>query len=158
MCQCAVLYCFICCDLYIRCVVFIVYCFFFFFKQKTAYEMRISDWSSDVCSSDLLPAMGCSTLGRSDFMRVPFPAARITTASFGASLGALFLGLGLGLGMSGPGQSNRRRQGNDGLAEGAAIRPMRNRADCGTGRISRANQPLLPLITAPSRQRQTERK
>src|SRR3546814_19120135 len=31
-----------------------VYClFFFFFKQKTAYEMRISDWSSDVCSSDI---------------------------------------------------------------------------------------------------------
>src|SRR3546814_12282357 len=30
-------------------------CFsFFFFKQKTAYEMRISDWSSDVCSSDLV--------------------------------------------------------------------------------------------------------
>src|SRR3546814_8580157 len=29
--------------------------FFFFFKQKTAYEMRISDWSSDVCSSDLDP-------------------------------------------------------------------------------------------------------
>src|SRR3546814_2609599 len=28
---------------------------FFFFKQKTAYEMRISDWSSDVCSSDLQP-------------------------------------------------------------------------------------------------------
>src|SRR3546814_8651487 len=37
----------------------ITYCctffkFFFFFKQKTAYEMRISDWSSDVCSSDLI--------------------------------------------------------------------------------------------------------
>src|SRR3546814_21099722 len=29
---------------------------FFFFKQKTAYEMRISDWSSDVCSSDLVTA------------------------------------------------------------------------------------------------------
>src|SRR3546814_2231837 len=29
-------------------------CFFFFFKQKTAYEMRIGDWSSDVCSSDLI--------------------------------------------------------------------------------------------------------
>src|SRR3546814_13504245 len=28
-------------------------CSFFFFKRKTAYEMRISDWSSDVCSSDL---------------------------------------------------------------------------------------------------------
>src|SRR3546814_3847285 len=32
----------------------VVIVFFFFFKQKTAYEMRISDWSSDVCSSDLL--------------------------------------------------------------------------------------------------------
>src|SRR3546814_9421671 len=31
-----------------------VYLSFFFFKQKTAYEMRISDWSSDVCSSDLV--------------------------------------------------------------------------------------------------------
>src|SRR3546814_15806540 len=30
-----------------------IFVFFFFFKQKTAYEMRISDWSSDVCSSDL---------------------------------------------------------------------------------------------------------
>src|SRR3546814_16251835 len=29
----------------------------FFFKQKTAYEMRISDWSSDVCSSDLSPGL-----------------------------------------------------------------------------------------------------
>src|SRR3546814_11351885 len=36
-------------------VVYFMRCFFFvfFFKQKTAYEMRISDWSSDVCSSDL---------------------------------------------------------------------------------------------------------
>src|SRR3546814_786259 len=32
---------------------FLFFVFFFFFKQKTAYEMRISDWSSDVCSSDL---------------------------------------------------------------------------------------------------------
>src|SRR3546814_7280723 len=35
---------------YCCCVLFFV----FFFKQKTAYEMRISDWSSDVCSSDLI--------------------------------------------------------------------------------------------------------
>src|SRR3546814_3711857 len=41
--QCHVLMCF--CDVF--------FFFFFFFKQKTAYEMRISDWSSDVCSSDL---------------------------------------------------------------------------------------------------------
>src|SRR3546814_6334190 len=33
-------------------------CVFFFFKQKAAYEMRISDWSSDVCSSDLLMVWG----------------------------------------------------------------------------------------------------
>src|SRR3546814_10805230 len=32
---------------------YFVLSYFFFFKQKTAYEMRISDWSSDVCSSDL---------------------------------------------------------------------------------------------------------
>src|SRR3546814_1099509 len=35
------------------------YGLFFFFKQKTAYEMRISDWSSDVCSSDLFRDLGC---------------------------------------------------------------------------------------------------
>src|SRR3546814_5884527 len=34
---------------------------FYFFKQKTAYEMRISDWSSDVCSSDL-PIFACALL------------------------------------------------------------------------------------------------
>src|SRR3546814_6068779 len=33
---------------------FVFYYVFFFFKQKTAYDMRISDWSSDVCSSDLV--------------------------------------------------------------------------------------------------------
>src|SRR3546814_2832022 len=47
-------------------------CFFgfFFFKQKTAYDMRISDWSSDVCSSDLgTPPdedKGCELIGKSD--------------------------------------------------------------------------------------------
>src|SRR3546814_7972355 len=44
-----IFYCYdVCCRLYA-----IVDFVFFFFKQKTAYEMRISDWSSDVCSSDL---------------------------------------------------------------------------------------------------------
>src|SRR3546814_3683792 len=43
------------CCMYMCCGLFL-YCFFF--KQKTAYEMRISDWSSDVCSSDLqFPAL-----------------------------------------------------------------------------------------------------
>src|SRR3546814_6813711 len=40
---------------------------FFFFKQKTAYEMRISDWSSDVCSSDLL-GVGARVGGREEHL------------------------------------------------------------------------------------------
>src|SRR3546814_8861320 len=50
----------------------------FFFKQKTAYEMRISDWSSDVCSSDL-PSLGeetgaqaCSSAAHADASRIIF--------------------------------------------------------------------------------------
>src|SRR3546814_6055228 len=45
----------------------------FFFKQKTAYEMRISDWSSDVCSSDLLRS------GTSPMMLRKFPLALLAT-------------------------------------------------------------------------------
>src|SRR3546814_9240061 len=51
--------------------------FVFFFKQKTAYEMRISDWSSDVCSSDLLHgdlivarAIGAADLAGVDLLAV----------------------------------------------------------------------------------------
>src|SRR3546814_4535040 len=45
--------------------------YFFFFKQKTAYEMRISDWSSDVCSSDLeLPAVSGN---RQALLNLPLP-------------------------------------------------------------------------------------
>src|SRR3546814_21154079 len=40
--------------------------YFFFFKQKTAYEMRISDWSSDVCSSDLAQGVGYHQQGGAD--------------------------------------------------------------------------------------------
>src|SRR3546814_19193841 len=43
-----------CCYIVWVCTLFVLFLLcFFFFKQKTAYEMRISDWSSDVCSSDL---------------------------------------------------------------------------------------------------------
>src|SRR3546814_10066560 len=41
-----------------QCFVFWLYDCLCFFKQKTAYEMRISDWSSDVCSSDLTMVYG----------------------------------------------------------------------------------------------------
>src|SRR3546814_7118013 len=52
MCMSVLYFC--CCYFLVFTVVFFCYFFFFFFfKQKTAYEMRISDWSSDVCSSDL---------------------------------------------------------------------------------------------------------
>src|SRR3546814_10626659 len=52
------------------------YCvfYFFFFKQKTAYEMRISDWSSDVCSSDLLNVVKTLSCGpRLAFISSDFP-------------------------------------------------------------------------------------
>src|SRR3546814_4471740 len=58
---------------------------FFFFKQKTAYEMRISDWSSDVCSSDL----GTNVAGFTDllarliaiFRQQPFESSIIAVSS-----------------------------------------------------------------------------
>src|SRR3546814_1266409 len=52
----------------------VVFDLFFFFKQKTAYEMRISDWSSDVCSSDL----GCRHLKKIDVP--PLEHKTMTTA------------------------------------------------------------------------------
>src|SRR3546814_5119643 len=44
--------------------------YFFFFKQNTAYEMRISDWSSDVCSSDLI-ALASGIAGGADVILIP---------------------------------------------------------------------------------------
>src|SRR3546814_4450464 len=49
------------------------------FKQKTAYEMRISDWSSDVCSSDLIGAIGLSgEIGGIPILRISDSGVRIT--------------------------------------------------------------------------------
>src|SRR3546814_14993778 len=65
--------------------IFFLICFFFF-KQKTAYEMRISDWSSDVCSSDLkeingLPALyiygGKAFIGFKDIPHISLPNSYI---------------------------------------------------------------------------------
>src|SRR3546814_7145350 len=59
------------------CAFFVV---FFFFKQKTAYEMRISDWSSDVCSSDLAQAFadhGQVVVGRFDRREAARPLQRM---------------------------------------------------------------------------------
>src|SRR3546814_7048208 len=64
----------------IYCFVFLylfVYFMLFFFKQKTAYEMRISDWSSDVCSSDL----GLTSVNSCSFF-VPRFSNRTTEPTF----------------------------------------------------------------------------
>src|SRR3546814_14261627 len=59
--------------------------FFFFFKQKTAYEMRISDWSSDVCSSDLLAGTSAPFAGPGDIRGqlvasdIPWPTIPLST-------------------------------------------------------------------------------
>src|SRR3546814_7633790 len=51
-------------------------CYVFFFKQKTAYEMRISDWSSDVCSSDLYVAEITRRHGKRHLLLQPGSAAQ----------------------------------------------------------------------------------
>src|SRR3546814_2716019 len=74
--------------LYLLFCVFIV-CMFFFFKQKTAYEMRISDWSSDVCSSDLTP----ERFGKGAIEGVAGPVAANNAAAGGAFIPLLTLGI-----------------------------------------------------------------
>src|SRR3546814_2079798 len=65
----------------------------FFFKQKTAYEMRISDWSSDVCSSDLsstYPVRGfdaCDKVEANFFRNGNLACARRTGQLFGEHVG-----------------------------------------------------------------------
>src|SRR3546814_17299758 len=56
---------------------------FFFFKQKTAYDMRISDWSSDVCSSDLLDSEDATVAAfesAATALNIPFKTIRDTYA------------------------------------------------------------------------------
>src|SRR3546814_10436670 len=70
---------------------------FCFFKQKTAYEMRISDWSSDVCSSDLaITSTGNIISGCSNFMQL-YNFSNVFSFIYGQSLHAhaLFGGAGM---------------------------------------------------------------
>src|SRR3546814_1222847 len=53
----------------------------FFFKQKTAYEMRISDWSSDVCSSDLDSGLGAPGLALGHAAEMANPSLRLHKAA-----------------------------------------------------------------------------
>src|SRR3546814_4477423 len=54
----------------------------FFFKQKTAYEMRISDWSSDVCSSDLVVTISNDSLDAYKMISTPSPTTMAIPSSF----------------------------------------------------------------------------
>src|SRR3546814_1053499 len=84
---------------------------FFFFKQKTAYEMRISDWSSDVCSSDLrLEPVG-------DLVEAFFPG--------GAGHAGIHVGVFVGL------ARNRGLEVQAGVADRLARRREIGRASCG---------------------------
>src|SRR3546814_5111843 len=79
---------------------------FLFFKQKTAYELRISDWSSDVCSADLL------VLARREFSEQLSPLEQIdfhALARVQSDLG----GLGFYNGGAAGGRSEERRVGEE---------------------------------------------
>src|SRR3546814_16380728 len=71
--------------------------FFFFFKQKTAYEMRISDWSSDVCSSDLFEfrphaEQSLGLVGEGETRALHHLQSRLGGAELGAEEGGAALG------------------------------------------------------------------
>src|SRR3546814_19830854 len=63
-------------------------CSVFFFKQKTAYEMRISDWSSDVCSSDLYEAVPAWLTPR---WAAAFTSSNVSTKHVGEAVFALMV-------------------------------------------------------------------
>src|SRR3546814_13893020 len=106
--------------------------FVFFFKQKTAYEMRISDWSSDVCSSDLLATSG----------RASAPAR--TGRTLWAPLSALTSWLR-------PPRCRRARHDLDALAPVRLADPLRNPRGYGAeprdenGRVGRGARGFEPL-------------
>src|SRR3546814_20642872 len=69
-------------------------CFLYFFKQKTAYEMRISDWSSDVCSSDLGQLVQAHALARGGQVFVGDEGAQLAEGGQRLSFDHLAIGRG----------------------------------------------------------------
>src|SRR3546814_12720043 len=131
----------------------LIYKIVFFFKQKTAYEMRISDWSSDVCSSDLPAA---PTLAQRALRRACLPAHLLRRDDCGAALddrrlrsrapgAGLATGAGAGLGAA-PGHALRR--------DPAGGRPDQPQSDPGRRRAlptrrARKPRPRPPLYHPP---------
>src|SRR3546814_3496482 len=62
-------------------------CIFVFCKQKTAYEMRISDWSSDVCSSDLVVLITTNDGQRNNVMTITWTMVMDFSATFAVTTG-----------------------------------------------------------------------
>src|SRR3546814_10845524 len=69
----------------------IIYDTVFFFNQKTAYEMRISDWSSDVCSSDLFDQLLDETARREFYEGLREAPAPFTTDNCAATFGHIWM-------------------------------------------------------------------
>src|SRR3546814_3555779 len=99
---------------------FRAFLFFFFFKQKTAYEMRISDWSSDVCSSDLLEAIApILPIDHQCVVAVQIPAPAVeSTNEFGAAAIAVHqpaapVRAAVVIGLDGVRRSEERRVGKE---------------------------------------------
>src|SRR3546814_2593737 len=99
------------------CTCLVFRCVVFFFKQKTAYEMRISDWSSDVCSSDLGDAVWIrKMLDRYQEVAAGSGARLIFTCGFDSvpsDLGVFFL---QELARERFGRSEERRVGKEGVS------------------------------------------
>src|SRR3546814_10733773 len=89
--------------------------FFFFFKQKTAYEMRISDWSSDVCSSDLLVrGIGVRRLRKREFAGSIVRIGNLVGCEIGRVVRRLGAQFGSGaIGPLGQRRSEERRVGKE---------------------------------------------
>src|SRR3546814_18137130 len=86
---------------------------FFFFKQKTAYERRISDWSSDVCSSDLVGDHAFEHHARVQVVERFHAVLELRRLELGARVAAGFFEFGEDVAHRGQARSEERRVGKE---------------------------------------------
>src|SRR3546814_4829601 len=84
----------------------------FFFKQKTAYEMRISDWSSDVCSSDLIGRLSLAGVNWTDLSSLTKTGVNWSDLSSLTKAGVNWMDVG-SLSKAGVNRSEERRVGKE---------------------------------------------
>src|SRR3546814_18738832 len=107
----------------VRCLLAAILVFSFFFKQKTAYEMRISDWSSDVCSSDLVPGIVFHRAhlgGGAERIRNPLGSAFIVGREGDADMAIVKNGIVLSIGLLDLVEALGDEEGLDPIASHAA--------------------------------------